>query len=124
MPFICLTLNPFIINYAAPRKDSASELTQIRKDSLNEARKDSVTETTVRKDSVAESMPRKDSVTETTVRKDSVAESMARKDSLQPPPTTDLLALSPLPSPSSRHGSIFAAASELGAPTEFSDVVG
>ena len=35
----------------------------------------------------------------------------------------DLLAISPLPSPSSRHGSIFAAANELGVPSEFSDIL-
>lgn len=39
----------------------------------------------------------------------------------QPQGSADLLSISPLPSPGSRHGSIFVAAADLGAPSEFSD---
>jgi len=44
-----------------------------------------------------------------------------KRASLGQPPSADLLAISPLPSPSSRHGSIFAAADGLPAPNGFND---
>lgn len=50
-------------------------------------------------------------------------EAAADADASKPAPQPDLLGISPLPSPGgSRHGSIFAAASELTAPPEFSDL--